>query len=91
MDISRSTVQEIYKSARRKIAVCLVHGKKLVITDGNYPYLRWAGDSTMRSVLQHYVLRFKIAAIACVRNIWFCAHKGTPSPLFFRVALLRML
>lgn len=36
MDISRSTVQEIYKSARRKIAACLVHGKKLVITDGNY-------------------------------------------------------
>ena len=29
MDISRSTVQEIYKSARRKIAACLVHGKPL--------------------------------------------------------------
>lgn len=27
MDISRSTVQEIYESARRKIAACLVHGK----------------------------------------------------------------
>ncbi|MEE1450998.1 MAG: DUF134 domain-containing protein, partial [Oscillospiraceae bacterium] len=26
MDISRSTVQEIYESARRKIAACLVHG-----------------------------------------------------------------
>ena len=25
MDISRSTVQEIYESARRKIAACLVH------------------------------------------------------------------
>jgi len=36
MDISRSTVQEIYKSARRKIAACLVHSKKLVITGGNY-------------------------------------------------------
>ena len=32
MDISRSTVQEIYKSARRKIAACLVHGKPLHIT-----------------------------------------------------------
>ena len=29
MDISRSTVQEIYESARRKIAACLVHGKPL--------------------------------------------------------------
>ena len=36
MDISRSTVQEIYESARRKIAACLVHGKPLRITGGNY-------------------------------------------------------
>ena len=36
MDISRSTVQEIYESARRKIAACLVHGKPPHITGGNY-------------------------------------------------------
>ena len=36
MDISRSTVQEIYEIARRKIAACLVHGKPLHITGGNY-------------------------------------------------------
>ena len=36
MDISRSTVQEIYESARRKIAACLVCGKTLRITGGNY-------------------------------------------------------
>ena len=36
MDISRSTVQEIYESARRKIAAYLVHGKPLHITGGNY-------------------------------------------------------
>ena len=36
MDISRSTMQEIYESSRRKIAVCLVHGKPLHITGGNY-------------------------------------------------------
>lgn len=36
MDISRSTVQEIYESARRKIAACLVHGRKLAVTGGNY-------------------------------------------------------
>lgn len=36
MDISRSTVQEIYESARRKIAACLVHGRELVISGGNY-------------------------------------------------------
>ena len=32
MDISRSTVQEIYEGARRKIAACLAHGKPLHIT-----------------------------------------------------------
>lgn len=36
MDISRSTVQEIYESARRKIAACLVYGKPLHITGGSY-------------------------------------------------------
>ncbi len=38
MDISRSTVQEIYESARSKIAAYLVHGKPLHITGGNYRY-----------------------------------------------------
>ena len=32
MDISRSTVQEIYEGARRRIAACLAHGKPLHIT-----------------------------------------------------------
>lgn len=36
MDISRSTVQEIYESARRKLAACIVHGRRLVISGGNY-------------------------------------------------------
>lgn len=36
MDISRSTVTEIYESARHKLADCLVNGKKLVIAGGNY-------------------------------------------------------
>ena len=35
MDISRSTVQEIYENARHKLAACLVYGKPLHITGGN--------------------------------------------------------
>ena len=35
MDISRSTVQEIYENARRKLAACLVYGKPLHISGGN--------------------------------------------------------
>ena len=41
MDISRSTVQEIYESARRKIASCLVHGKPLHITILDLPKDAW--------------------------------------------------
>ena len=46
MDISRSTVQEIYESARQKIAACLVHGKPLRITGGNY---RICGGESIRT------------------------------------------
>ncbi len=36
MDISRTTVTEICERARQKIADCLVNGKKLIISGGNY-------------------------------------------------------
>ena len=36
MDISRTTVTEICESARQKIADCLVNGKNLIISGGNY-------------------------------------------------------
>jgi len=35
MDISRTTVTEIYESARSKVADCIVNGKTLVIEGGN--------------------------------------------------------
>jgi predicted DNA-binding protein (UPF0251 family)/predicted Fe-Mo cluster-binding NifX family protein len=36
MEISRTTVTEIYETARRKIADCIVNGKPLVIAGGQY-------------------------------------------------------
>lgn len=36
MDISRTTVTEIYESARHKIADVLINGKTLCIEGGNY-------------------------------------------------------
>lgn len=36
MDISRTTVTEIYETAREKIADCIVNGKVLWIAGGNY-------------------------------------------------------
>lgn len=38
MEISRTTVTEIYDSARRKIADSIVNGKHLVISGGNYRF-----------------------------------------------------
>ena len=36
MEISRTTVTEIYESARGKIADCIVNGRRLIIAGGNY-------------------------------------------------------
>ena len=36
MDISRTTVTEIYESARRKLADVIVNGKRMLIAGGNY-------------------------------------------------------
>ncbi|MBQ4088945.1 MAG: DUF134 domain-containing protein [Clostridia bacterium] len=36
MDISRTTVTEIYESARRKLADVVVNGKRMLISGGNY-------------------------------------------------------
>lgn len=38
MDISRTTVMEIYSLARRKIADCIVNGKPMAIEGGNYRF-----------------------------------------------------
>ena len=46
MDISRSTVQEIYESARSKIAACLVHDHRRKL-----PHLRRTGGSPLRPLL----------------------------------------
>lgn len=36
MEVARTTVQSIYQTARRKIAACLVEGRRLVIEGGDY-------------------------------------------------------
>lgn len=45
MDISRSTVTEIYESARKKLAECLVYGKELEIRGGRYQLCGGAAQS----------------------------------------------
>ncbi len=38
MNVARTTVTAIYDSARKKVADALVHGKRLLITGGNYEF-----------------------------------------------------
>ena len=51
MDVSRSTVQEIYESARRKLAACLVHGRRLVSNGRQLSHLRRSGARLSQYVL----------------------------------------
>ena len=40
MDVARTTVQAIYAAARKKLAECLVLGRQLVISGGEYELCR---------------------------------------------------
>lgn len=50
MDISRTTVTEIYETAREKIADCLVNGKRLVIEGGSYRICNGAASYCCRKI-----------------------------------------
>lgn len=61
MNVSRTTVTAVYESARRKIADCLLNGKRLVISGGNWHVsgqnipraLARKGERTMRIAVTH--------------------------------------
>ena len=60
MDISRSTVQEIYESARGKIASFIVYGRKLYIRGGNYQVCGCSKKKEGRSVkIKHQICNEK--------------------------------
>ncbi len=50
MDISRTTVTEIYEVARQKIADCIVNGKRLVIEGGDYRICNGAASYCCRKI-----------------------------------------
>lgn len=50
MDISRTTVTELYESARYKIADCIVNGKSLCISGGNYRFCDGSASSRCHGV-----------------------------------------
>ncbi len=54
MDISRTTVTEIYESARYKLAQCIVNGKRLIIAGGNYRICEGRGIFTLPAMRVSY-------------------------------------
>ncbi|MGM9970949.1 MAG: DUF134 domain-containing protein [Anaeroplasmataceae bacterium] len=54
MDISRTTVTEIYERARYKISDCIVNGKQLVISGGNYRICSKIHKSCCKKVCRRY-------------------------------------
>jgi len=46
MDVARSTIQRIYMDARKKLADCIVDGKKLSIRGGHYTICTAKSDRT---------------------------------------------
>lgn len=48
MRVARTTLQAIYKSAREKMADCLVNGKNLIIVGGNYQICSMNEDCSRR-------------------------------------------
>lgn len=59
MDISRTTVTEIYESARYKISDCLVNGKQLCISGGNYRICQGQGTCLGRRCRKEKVVSEK--------------------------------
>lgn len=54
MDISRTTVTEIYEAAREKIADSIVHGKLLLIGGGNYRVCDGSADYFCQKTCRKY-------------------------------------
>ena len=50
MDISRTTVTEVYEAAREKIADCIVNGRPLLIAGGNYRFCDGSASRYCRKV-----------------------------------------
>ena len=57
MMIARTTVQGIYKEARKKIAESIVKGKVLRIEGGDYQLCNGHGESCQKSSCRKYISR----------------------------------
>lgn len=70
MGVARSTVQQVYDGARRKLALALVEGRRFVISGGDYTLCTQAGDCAGRDCA-----RRECAGRRC--GCGGCSHQNT--------------
>jgi len=54
MGVARSTIQAIYTRARKKIAECIVHGRRLQIDGGDVRFCEHRGDTCGKSCCRRW-------------------------------------
>ena len=68
MGVARSTVQQVYDRARRKLALALVEGRRLVISGGDYMLCPQAEDCAGRDCARRDCARRRCGCGSCTQR-----------------------
>lgn len=68
MGVARSTVQQVYDRARRKLALALVEGRRLVISGGDYMLCPKAEDCAGRDCARRDCARRRCGCGSCTQQ-----------------------
>ena len=68
MGVARSTVQQVYDRARRKLALALVEGRRLVISGGDYMLFPLAEDCAGRDCARRDCARRRCGCGSCTQR-----------------------
>ncbi|OUQ80372.1 DUF134 domain-containing protein [Flavonifractor sp. An10] len=71
MGVARSTVQQVYDAARRKLALALVEGRELVIAGGSYELCPHAAGCAGRDCARRDCPRGRCGCGTCHRPIQY--------------------
>ena len=71
MGVARSTVQQVYDAARRKLALALVEGRELVVAGGSYELCPHAAGCAGRDCARRDCPRGRCGCGTCHRSIQY--------------------